>query len=40
MLTICLFNSSGADIDDYVFDPCGYSMNGILKGGFITIHIT
>ena len=30
----------GADIDDYVFDPCGYSMNGILKGGFITIHIT
>ncbi|GBF89555.1 S-adenosylmethionine decarboxylase [Raphidocelis subcapitata] len=30
----------GADIDDYVFEPCGYSMNGILGGGFITIHIT
>lgn len=30
----------GADIDDYVFEPCGYSMNGILRGGFITIHIT
>jgi len=29
-----------ADIDDYVFEPCGYSMNGILDGGFITIHIT
>jgi hypothetical protein len=29
-----------ADIDDYVFEPCGYSMNGILGGGFITIHIT
>eukprot|EP00877_Chromochloris_zofingiensis_P004332 jgi/Chrzof1/138/Cz01g04210.t1 len=30
----------GAMIDDYVFDPCGYSMNGILDKGFITIHIT
>lgn len=29
-----------ADIDDYVFEPCGYSMNGILGSGFITIHIT
>lgn len=29
-----------ADIDDYVFDPCGYSMNGIDGAGFITIHIT
>ncbi|KAF6254298.1 S-adenosylmethionine decarboxylase [Scenedesmus sp. NREL 46B-D3] len=29
-----------ADIDDYVFEPCGYSMNGIAGGGFITIHIT
>lgn len=29
-----------ADIDDYVFEPCGYSMNGILEGGFMTIHIT
>jgi ornithine decarboxylase/S-adenosylmethionine decarboxylase len=29
-----------ADIDDYVFEPCGYSMNGILGGGFMTIHIT
>jgi hypothetical protein len=30
----------GLDIDDYVFEPCGYSMNGILGGGFMTIHIT
>lgn len=31
---------SQAVIDDYVFEPCGYSMNGILGGGFMTIHIT
>jgi S-adenosylmethionine decarboxylase proenzyme len=30
----------GALIDDYVFDPCGYSMNGIDGAGLITIHIT
>ncbi len=30
----------GAVIDDYVFDPCGYSMNGIYGAGLITIHIT
>ncbi|KAG1676546.1 hypothetical protein FOA52_000089 [Chlamydomonas sp. UWO 241] len=29
-----------ADIDDYVFEPCGYSMNGIDGTGLITIHIT
>lgn len=29
-----------ADIDDYVFEPCGYSMNGIEGTGLITIHIT
>ena len=29
-----------ASIDDYVFEPCGYSMNGIAGDGFITIHIT
>ncbi|KAI5750367.1 hypothetical protein M8J76_015143 [Diaphorina citri] len=28
-------------IDDYLFDPCGYSMNGIAKdGSYMTIHIT
>lgn len=27
-------------IDDYVFEPCGYSMNGIDKSGLITIHVT
>lgn len=30
----------GALLDDYVFEPCGYSMNGILGTGFITIHVT
>ena len=27
-------------IDDYLFTPCGYSMNGLSLGGFYTIHIT
>ncbi|XP_050522573.1 S-adenosylmethionine decarboxylase proenzyme [Daktulosphaira vitifoliae] len=28
-------------IDDFLFDPCGYSMNGIAKEGhYMTIHIT
>ncbi|GLV45994.1 S-adenosylmethionine decarboxylase [Carabus blaptoides fortunei] len=28
-------------IDDYLFDPCGYSMNGVSKTGcYMTIHIT
>ena len=31
----------GMQIDDFLFTPCGYSMNGLLKGGYyITIHIT
>lgn len=30
----------GAEIDDYVFEPCGYSMNGILGTGLVTVHIT
>jgi len=30
----------GADIDDYVFEPCGYSMNGIDGTGLVTVHIT
>jgi len=30
----------GVVIDDYVFEPCGYSMNGISNTGFITIHVT
>ena len=29
-----------ANIDDYVFEPCGYSMNGMEGAGFSTIHIT
>jgi S-adenosylmethionine decarboxylase proenzyme len=28
------------DIDDYVFDPCGYSMNALREDEFATIHIT
>lgn len=31
----------GIKIDDFLFDPCGYSMNGLLPGGYyITIHVT
>lgn len=31
----------GAIIDDVLFNPCGYSMNGYIKGGYyMTIHIT
>jgi S-adenosylmethionine decarboxylase len=30
----------GAQMDDYVFEPCGYSMNGIEGTGLITIHVT
>lgn len=29
-----------ASIDDYVFEPCGYSMNSMEGAGFSTIHIT
>ena len=29
-----------AVIDDYVFEPCGYSMNSMEGAGFSTIHIT
>ncbi|XP_071800689.1 S-adenosylmethionine decarboxylase proenzyme-like [Asterias amurensis] len=28
-------------IDEFLFEPCGYSMNGLLpKDGYVTIHIT
>ncbi|KAG6464255.1 S-adenosylmethionine decarboxylase proenzyme [Manduca sexta] len=31
----------GMVIDDFLFDPCGYSMNGVAKDGcYMTIHIT
>jgi len=30
----------GAIIDDYTFDPCGYSMNGLLGESYFTIHVT
>jgi len=28
------------DIDDWAFEPCGYSMNGLRDGFYYTIHIT
>lgn len=31
---------SSAEIDDFVFEPCGYSMNGCDGKGFSTIHVT
>ncbi|XP_034937427.1 S-adenosylmethionine decarboxylase proenzyme [Chelonus insularis] len=31
----------GMMIDDFLFEPCGYSMNGVAKdGSYMTIHIT
>lgn len=27
-------------VDEFLFEPCGYSMNGLADGGFFTIHIT
>jgi len=27
-------------IDDFQFEPCGYSMNGLQDSGFMTIHVT
>lgn len=30
----------GSEIDDYVFEPCGYSMNGSEGKAFSTIHVT
>jgi len=27
-------------VDDYVFDPCGYSMNSVKANSLVTIHIT
>lgn len=30
----------GVKVDDWAFDPCGYSMNGLRGGFYYTIHIT
>jgi len=30
----------GSTIDEFVFDPCGYSCNGLLDDHYFTIHIT
>ena len=42
-----LFKESGLDsvypkaiVDDYVFDPCGYSCNALLGPYYYTIHVT
>ena len=30
----------GSKVDDYVFDPCGYSLNGLVGPYYYTIHVT
>ena len=30
----------GAKTHDYLFDPCGYSLNGLLFDAYVTIHVT
>lgn len=30
----------GALIDDFIFEPCGYSVNGLLEDAYFTIHVT
>lgn len=30
----------GATLDDFMFQPCGYSMNGLSDNGILTIHVT
>lgn len=30
----------GSETDEYNFEPCGYSMNGLYKNSFSTIHVT
>jgi S-adenosylmethionine decarboxylase len=30
----------GAKVHDYLFDPCGYSLNGLLNDAYVTIHVT
>lgn len=27
-------------VDDYVFDPCGYSLNGLAGKDYFTVHVT
>ncbi|KAI9322524.1 S-adenosylmethionine decarboxylase [Dichotomocladium elegans] len=29
-----------ANVDSYLFEPCGYSANGLLDEGYYTIHVT
>ncbi len=31
---------TGFTIDDYLFDPCGYSLNAVRGGEYYTVHVT
>ncbi|RUS25230.1 adenosylmethionine decarboxylase [Jimgerdemannia flammicorona] len=35
-----IYPTASAQLDSYLFQPCGYSANGLWDGGYWTIHVT